>query len=125
MAFTLDALAGPLVGERLGELRDGALARRRRPGTRMPPWKLSSEAMEMILPGALRAIMSRPASCESWKTAVSLIWMTFSQSASGNVDGVLAENDAGVVDQDVDAAELGEDLLEERFGSGGVGEVGS
>ena len=51
----------------------------------MPPWKLSSEAIEMILPGALREIMSRPASCESWKTAVSLIWMTFSQSARGTL----------------------------------------
>ncbi len=47
----------------------------------MPPWKLSREAMLTIFPGALRAIMSRAASCESWKTLVRLTCRTCCQSS--------------------------------------------
>ena len=54
----------------------------------MPPWKLSREAMLTILPGPLRAIMSRPASWESWKTLVRLTWRTGCQSSRGLVGGV-------------------------------------
>src|SRR6187402_1890082 len=50
----------------------------------MPPWKESSEAMLRILLGALRAIMSRAASCESWKTLVRFTWRTVIQSSRGN-----------------------------------------
>ena len=77
------------------------------------------------LAGALaRAIMSRPASCESWKTLVRLTWRTCLPVVERDVHGVVAEDGAGVVDEDVDAAELVDDLAEEPLGAGGVGEVG-
>ena len=60
----LNVVGRPFVRERLGELRDAALGGGIA-GTRMPPWKLSSEAILMIFPPALRESRSRSTSCES------------------------------------------------------------
>ena len=86
----LDALGRPLVGEGLGELGDSALA-----GGVGGDADAALEAEERgdvdDLAGCLRGIMSRAASCESWKTLVRLTWMTCSQSSSGSVFGGVAD----------------------------------
>jgi hypothetical protein len=68
-------------------------------------------------------MMSRATSCESWKTLVRLTCRTCCQSFERGVDGGVAVDGAGVVDEDVDAAEATVDLVK-RFGAFGGREVG-
>ncbi len=76
------------------------------------------------LAGWLRAIMSFAASCESWKTLVRFTCRTCCQGFERSVDGGVAVDGAGVVDEDVDAAKFLDDAAKEAFGTRGVAEVG-
>ena len=69
----------------------------------MPPWKLSSDAVKMILPWP-RATIAPPTARVSANCALRLTWSTNSQSASGVFGGRGAADRARVVDQDVHRA---------------------
>ena len=69
---------------------------------RMPPWKERSEAMLMILPPPSSASMVRATACDRKKVGLEIDVHHVVPILLGEVDGIGAADDAGIVDQDVD-----------------------
>ena len=79
----------------------------------MPPWNESIEAMLMILPPPA-GIMWRAAACERKNTDLRFTSMHRVPVGLGEIDGVVAADRAGVVDENVQAAEFSDDCRRPR-----------
>ena len=119
----LNVLGGPLVGEGFGELgysafgggvsgdSDAALEAEERGDVNDLAWCLASNEISGDELGEL-------------EDAGEVDLQDLLPGFEGGVDGGVAVDGAGVVDEDVDAAEVGFDGGEERFRAGGGGEIG-
>ena len=109
----VDAVGRPLDGQTLGQVGDGRLGhavdrlRRQRHEAR-----LRAEVDDP--PAAPAAIMARPTAWLTKKVPLRLTASVASKSVSVTASAGLARADAGVVDQNVEAAEMAH-----RFGDGG------
>ena len=92
--------------------------------TRNPPWKLSTDAMFTILPLPC-ATMIRPASWQSSNVAVRFTSITSSQSARSWSTASDGAADPVRVDEDVEAAQPLDRLVEAAAQVVAVGEVGA
>ena len=118
MRVDVDAAAGPLVGERLGQLRQAAL-RRRVGGHEDAALEGEQRAMLTILPARLRAISRRPTSRRQPERARQVDGQHEIPVLVGVLGRRRAADRAGVVDQDVDRAEGGLGVVDDRAGAAG------
>ncbi len=118
----LDALGGPLVGERLGELGDATFGGRVGGNADASleaeeggyVYDLAVASGDHVAGGQLRELEG--AGEVDLEDALPVF--------EGYLLGGGAVDGASVVDEDVDAAEGGDDLIEEVLGAAGAGEVG-
>ena len=90
----------------------------------MPPWKLSSEAMLTILPGALRGDHVAAGELGELEDAGEVDLQDLSQSARGYVDGVVAEMVPALLMRMSMRPRAALAWVKSFFGAGGDGEVG-
>ena len=118
----LNVLRRPLVGESLGELRDAAFAG----GVRRD----SDASLKAEQAGDVHDLSGRIARDDisgeelaELEDAGEVDLQDLLPAGEGGVDGCVAVDGAGVVDEDVDVAEAGVGGGEELLGAGGGGEV--